>query len=522
MKRLPQLILALLLFVALTPVLAQQRGGELTFGRYADSLFLDPVLNDANLDIWVLTNLYDTLLQPTEDGTGVTPGLAESYEVSEDGLTFTLTLREGIKFADGSDITAEDVKWSLDRARNPENGIWSFTLESVEEITAEGNQVTITLSRPDPVLPAALAMFNSAIMPKDLFEAQPGETDLEKAQAFAENPVGSGPFMLSEWERGSYMVLERNPYYWETGEDGEALPYLDHVRFEIIPDDNTRILRLQSGEIDAAEFIPLSRVQELEADSRIDMELFPSTRVNSVLMNNRETLNDGTPNPLSDERVREAINYATNKEALVQVVAFGNATPTESYMSTTTPFYEAQENYPYDLERAQGLLEEAGYGDGFTVTAIATAGNQDDLALLTALQNMWGEVGIDLEIEQLEAATKTERYRNNDFQMRTAAWTNDINDPSQITSYFAVYENVESLHTGFQSDEVDELFAASQETLDSDERAQQYARIQEIYMDAAPIVFLYETPYPVAMQSDVEGLVQIPLGNYIFKTTYIE
>ena len=135
---------------------------------------------------------------------------------------------------------------------------------------------------------------------------------------------------------------------------------------------------------------------------------------------------------------------------------------------------------------------------------------------------MWGEVGIDLEIEQLEAATKTERYRNNDFQMRTAAWTNDINDPSQITSYFAVYENVESLHTGFQSDEVDELFAASQETLDSDERAQQYARIQEIYMDAAPIVFLYETPYPVAMQSDVEGLVQIPLGNYIFKTTYIE
>ncbi len=522
MRRLPQLFLTLLLFVALTPTLAQQRGGELTFGRYADSLFLDPVLNDANLDIWVLTNLYDTLLQPTEDGTGVTPGLAESYEVSEDGLTFTLTLRDGIKFADGSDITAEDVKWSLDRARNPENGIWSFTLESVEEIATEGNQVTITLSRPDPVLPAALAMFNSAIMPKDLFEAQPGETDLEKAQAFAENPVGSGPFMLSEWERGSYMVLERNPYYWETGEDGEALPYLDSVRFEIIPDDNTRILRLQSGEIDAAEFIPLSRVQELEADARIDMELFPSTRVNSVLMNNRETLNDGTPNPLSDERVREAINYATNKEALVQVVAFGNATPTESYMSTTTPFYEAQENYPYDLERAQQLLEEAGYGDGFTVTAIATAGNQDDLALLTALQNMWGEVGINLEIEQLEAATKTERYRTNDFQMRTAAWTNDINDPSQITSYFAVYENVESLHTGFQSDEVDELFAESQETLDPETRAEQYSRIQEIFMDAAPIVFLYETPYPVAMQEDVEGLVQIPLGNYIFKTTYIE
>ena len=521
MKRLVQLFLVLLITLPLTVSLAQQRGGELTFARYADSLFLDPVLNDANLDIWVLTNLYDTLLQPTEDGKGVKPGLAESYEVSEDGLTVTLTLREGIKFADGSDITAQDVKWSLDRARNPDNGIWSFTLTFVENVAAEGNQVVITLTNPDPVLPAALAMFNSAVMPQQLFEAAPGETDLDKAQAFAENPVGSGPFMLSEWERGSFMVLEKNPYYWEMGEDGEPLPYLDSIRFEIIPDDNTRILRLQSGEIDAAEFIPLSRVQELEADSRVDMELFPSTRVNDILMNNRETLNDGSPNPLSDERVRKALNYATDKEALIQIVTFGNATPMQSYMSTTTPLYTAQEGYPFDPEQAQQLLEEAGYGDGFTVSSMATAGNQDDLALLTALQNMWGQVGVTLEIEQLEAATKTERYRTNDFQMRTAAWTNDINDPSQITSYFAVYENVESLHTGFQSEEVDTLFAESQTTLDESARAEQYASIQEIYMDAAPIVFLYETPYPVAMLTNVEGLVQIPLGNYIFKTTYL-
>ena len=496
-------ILALVLLTGLG--FAQQRGGELTFGRYADSLFLDPVLNDANLDIWVLTNLYDTLLQPTEDGT-----------------TLTLQLRDGIKFADGSPITAEDVKWNLDRARDPENGIWSFTLESVESVEAGDGTVTLHLSRPDPTIEPALAMFNSAIMPKALFEAAPGETMREKAEAFAEQPVGSGPFVLKEWQRGSHMVLERNPYYWEMGADGEPLPYLDTLRFEIIPDDNTRILRLQSGELDAAEFIPLSRVAELDADSRIDMKLFPSTKVNDVLMNNRETLNDGTPNPLADERVRKALNYATNKEALIQVVAFGNATPTQSYMSTTTPYYAAQEGYPYDAEKAKELLQEAGYGDGFTVTALATAGSQDDLALLTALQSMWSEVGVTLEIEQLEAATKTERYRNNDFQMRTAAWTNDINDPSQITSYFAVYDNVESLHTGFQSDEIDTLFAESQQTLDPAKRAEQYARIQEIYMDAAPIVFLYETPFPVAMGQDVEGFVQIPLGNYIFKDAYLE
>ena len=103
-------------------------------------------------------------------------------------------------------------------------------------------------------------MFNSAVMPQKLFEAAEGATDAEKAQAFAEKPIGSGPFVLTEWVRGSYMVMERNPYYWQVDEDGVQLPYLDSVRFEIIPEDATRILKLQAGEIGAAEFIPLSRV----------------------------------------------------------------------------------------------------------------------------------------------------------------------------------------------------------------------------------------------------------------------
>ncbi len=521
MKRFTPIVLALLAALLVGTGLAQQRGGTLTFGRYADSLFLDPVLNDANLDIWVLTSLYDSLLQPTADGTGVQPGLATAWSFSDDGLTLTLDLRDGTKFADGSPITAEDVKWSLDRARNPDNGIWSFTLGSVASIDAAANQVVLHLASPDPTILPALAMFNASIMPQKLFEAEPGATDADKAKTFAEHPIGSGAFVLKEWKRGSSMVIERNPYYWEMGADGKPLPYVDAVRFEIVPDDATRILKLQSRELDAAEFIPLSRVGELRSDSNMNMELFPSTKVNSVLMNNRPELPDGTPNPLSDLRVREAINYATNKQALIQVVNFGIGTPMQSYMSTTTPYYAAIRGYDYDLEKAKSLLADAGYPDGFTVTAISTAGSQDDLSLLTALQSMWGDAGIQLKVEQLDAATKTERYRNNDFQMRTAAWTNDINDPSQITSYFAVYKNVESLHTGFQSDEIDQLFEASQSELDTAKRAEEYQQIQQIYMDAAPIVFLYETPYPVALRSSVKDFNQIPLGVYIFKDAYL-
>jgi peptide/nickel transport system substrate-binding protein len=508
---------------AAEPAASAKSGGTLIYGRFADSLFLDPVLNDANLDIWILNSLYDTLLQSTRDGTGVEPMLATAVEPAEDGMSYTVTLRDGIKFADGSDITADDVIWSLDRARNPENGIWSFSLESVASVEAAGdNQVVLNLNRQDPSIPAALAMFNSAIMPKALFEAATGATDAEKAQAFAEKPIGSGPFVLTEWVRGSYMVIERNPYYWQVDEDGVQLPYLDAVRFEIIPEDATRILKLQAGEIHGAEFIPLSRVAELQADANISMELFPSTRVVSLLMNGRPELLDGTANPLGDVRVRQALNYATDKNALIQVVTYGVGTPERSYMSSTTPLFAEQEMYDYNPERAKELLTEAGFADGFEVSCLAISGSADDAALLTAVQQMWAEVGVTLTIEQVDAATRTERYRANDFQMRTSAWTNDINDPSQITSYFAIYSVVESLHTGFQDAELEDLFTQSQKELDVAKRAEMYDRIQQIYVEAAPIIFLYETPYPVALRTNVQGFYQLPLGQNLFVGAYVE
>lgn len=522
MNRLSQAALTLVAALSVSQALAATRGGQLVYGRYADSLFLDPVLNDANLDIWILTNLYDTLLQPTADGKGVQPGLASRYVASGDGRTLTLTLRPGLKFADGSALTGADVKWSLDRARKPDAGAWSSSLASIDTIAVSGSTVTLKLKRPDPTLPAALATFNAGIMPQKLFTAAPGKNDAEKAKAFAEKPVGSGPFVLSEWKRGSYMILKRNPYYWKKGDDGKALPYLDSVRFEIIPDDNTRILKLQAGELQGAEFIPLSRVAELKRNAALDMELFPSTKVNSILMNNRPTLKNGADNPLSDVRVRQALNYATNKDALIQVVTYGTGKPMTSYMSSTTPLFDTtQKGFPYDLAKAKALLAASKYKGGFEVSVLATSGSADDLALLTALQQMWGAIGVRLKIEQVDAATKTARYRANDFQMRTAAWTNDINDPSQITSYYALFDNIESVHTGFKSAEIDKLFAQSQQELSRITRASQYRRIQSLYAAAAPIVYLYETPYPVALSKKVGGFVQIPLGNNIFSGAWM-
>lgn len=523
-KLLGSAVLAASLLAAAGPaaVAAPQRGGELVFGRYADSLFLDPVLNDANVDIWILTNLYDTLLQPSADGKGVEPGLATAWKVSDDGTTVTLTLREGVKFADGAPLTPEDVKWSLDRARDSQNGIWNGLIGSIDKVEAQGSTIVLGLKHPDPSIVPALATFNTAILPREKFEAEPGATDADKAKSFAEHPVGTGPFVLKSWQRGSSMQLVKNPHHWAKGEDGQPLPYLDGVRFEIVPDDATRILKLQAGELDAAEFIPYARVAELKADTRLAMELYPSTRVFYGNFNVRPQLN-GKDNPLANVKVRQALNHATEKDAIVAIATHNVGKPMDSYMSSATPLHHAAgPAYPYDVAKAKQLLSEAGFADGFEVTMLVLAGNADETATAAALQQMWGAVGVKLTLEQVDNATRTDRYRKGEFQMRLGAWTDDIPDPSEITSYFVYNPNIQAQHSGWKNDEADKLFEQSQQEIDPAKRAAQYERIQEIYLAEAPMLFVYETPYPVALQKRAKGFRQIPLGNNIFAGAYLE
>ena len=502
---------------------AATRGGKMVFARYADSLFLDPVLNDANVDIWILTNLYDTLLRPTADGKSLEPGLAVSWTVSDEGTTVNLKLRQNVKFADGSPLSVEDVVWSLDRARNPQNGQWNFLLESIKSVATAGSDgVVLKLKHPDATILPALATFNAAIMPKKLFEATPGATDAEKARAFAEHPIGTGPFILKSWRRGTEMDLVRNPYYWNQGEDGKPLPYLDELDFPVIPDDATRLLKLKAGEIDGTEFVPYARVKELQADPNIDMQLWPSTKVTYLTVNVRPKLNDGTANPLSNEKVRQALNYGIEKNAVIQITTQGIGTPMQSFMSNATPLaYTPGPAYPYDLAKAKQLLSEAGFANGFEVTCLALSGSADDTSMLTIVQQMWAQLGVRLKIEQVDNATRTARYRAADFQMRTGLWTDDIADPSEITVYFAYYPNIQSQHSGWQDKRVDALYDQSQRELNTAKRAAEYKELQQIYTSAAPMIYLYQTPYPVAFRKDAKGFIQIPLGNNIFETAYV-
>ena len=503
---------------------AATRGGKMVYARYADSLFLDPVLNDANVDIWVLTNLYDTLLSPTSDGQGVTPALATKWEFSPDNKTLTLMLRSDVKFSDGAPMTIDDVKWSLERARDPKAGQWNSSLAAIASIDAkDATTLVLNLKHADPTLLAALATFNAAILPKAAFEASPGASEEEKAKAFAEHPIGTGPFAFASWKHGEVMKLKRNAFYWKMADDGKPLPYLDELEFPVIPDDATRLLKLKAGEVDGAEFIPYARVQELKADPNLRMELWPSTRVRFLMLFDGEKYKDGSPNPIANAKVRQALNYAINKQAMIQITTLNLGKPMTSFMSSATPLYATgPELYPYDPAKAKALLAEAGFSNGFEFSCLSLSGNGDDQSDLTAAQQMWSQIGVKLKIEQVDNATRTAKYRAEDLQCRTSTWTDDIADASEITSYFAYYPNIHSLHSSFQDKQIDALFEKSQEEADTKTRAAEYKEIQSRYNAAAPIVYLYETPYPVAFRKNAKGFVQIPLGNNLFEKAYVE
>jgi peptide/nickel transport system substrate-binding protein len=524
MLRFASLLIAIILVVGGTAG-AATRGGTLVFGRQTDCIYLDPVHTAQNADIWMSLDIYDTLTQPTDDGKSVVPGLASSWQTSADGKAITFKLRPNLKFADGSLLTVQDVQWSLQRAADKATGgEFQFLLASVTGIDIQGDDtVIVRLKHPDPTMLQALATFNAGIVPSKLLMAEPGATVDDKAKSFAEHPVGSGPFTMKSWTRNSEMVLTRNQYYWKQGADGKPLPYLDNIRFLIIPDDATRILKLKAGEIDAAEFIPYSRVAELKADPRLNMVLFPAAQVNYFTINNRPTLKDGTKNPLNDVRVRQALNYATDKQALIQLVTYGIGTPEQSFMPMSTPLsYGTGPLYPYDPNKAKQLLAETGWAGGFDITLYTIAGNADDVAKATALQQMWAPLGVRLKVQQVESATRLARYNAADFQMLTSLWTNDINDPNEITSLFGYYPTIQNRRSGWDDPRIDTLFVQSQEELDPVKRAAEYKEIQERYAAASPIIFAMEVPYPVALAKKVRDFVQIPLGNNIFTNTYLE
>ncbi|WP_099867212.1 ABC transporter substrate-binding protein [Pararhizobium haloflavum] len=427
--------------------LAQQTGA--TIGMQLEPPNLDPTAGAAAaIDEVVYANLFEGLTRFTADGS-VAPALARDWEISEDGLTYTFTLAEDVTFHDGSIFDADDVKFSLDRARADDSinaqKVLFADIESVEVVDPQ--TVEVTLSRPNGSFLFNMAWGDAVIVAE------------ETAGDNATNPVGTGPFAFADWVRGDSVTLARYDGYW-----GEA-PKLDTVTFKFISDPTAAFAAMMAEDIDAFPNFPApENLQQFEADPRFSV-IVGSTEGETVL-----GINNAKP-PFDDVKVREAIAHAIDRQAIIDGAMFGYGTPIGTHFAPHNPAYvDLTETSAHDPERARALLEEAGHGEGFQTTlklpppAYARRGGE-------ILASQLREVGIEAEIINLEWAQWLEEvFTNGDFDLTIVSHTEplDINIYARPDYYFH-YDDAD-----FQA-----LMTSLDQTADDGERAEILKQAQE-------------------------------------------
>lgn len=477
-----------------------EAAGVLTIGRREDSTTFDPIKTAQNIDFWVFSNMYDVLVRVDKSGTKLEPGLAESWTVSDDGLTYTFKIRDA-KFSDGSPITAEDAAFTLTRIRDDEGSLWIDSYSVIDTATAaDAKTLVIKLKTPSAPFLSTLAMPGTSILSKAAMEKM-------GAEAYAENPVVSGAFTLKEWRRGDRVILQKNPDFWQADKVS-----LDGVEWISIPDDNTRMLDVQAGQIDAAIFVPFSRVAELKKDPNLVVHLDPSTREDFLLINHEH-------GALAKKEVRQAIDYAIDKKAIVDAVTFGIGTVANSYVPKGALYYYPDNIVrPYDPEKAKKMLAEAGASD-LKLTYLVDAGYETVEQIAVLVQQQMAKAGITVDIQKTDPSQTWQMLLDGDYDISVNYWTNDILDTDQKTTFVLGEDANMDYMTRYHNDHVKDEVAAARVEMDPKKREAMYVDLQKTAKDDVNWVDLYYSPYINVSRSNVEHFDQNPLGRFFLEDT---
>ncbi len=477
---------AIAAFGAALPATAQTPPGVLVVGQIAEPQALDPHTVTAVNDFRILMNLYDGLVRYADGTLEVEPALAESWQISDDGTTYTFELRDGVQFHDGSAFDADAVVWNFERMLNEDHPLHeetgpfplSFFFSAIEDVTAL-DRLTVEFTLDEPYAPflSNLAYPTGLIVSPEAVEQHGDE--------FGRNPSGTGPFTFTEWRANERVVVERNADYWD------GAPALEAVVFRPITDANTRVAEMLSGGIDVMVEVPPTAVAQFRTDQFNVVEQ-AGPHVWFLILNMRE-------GPFTDKRVRQAANYAIDKRSLTEDVLEGTA---EIAAGPTPPAFawaynEDLDPYPHDPERARELIAEAG-AEGAELTFYVTEGGSgmlDPVPMGTAIQADLEAVGFDVTIETYEWNTFLGRVNpglEGEADMAQMAWmTNDPDTLPFLTLRSEAFPDEGGFNSGYYSNpEVDELLEAARRATDQDERAAHYKRMQEIVQEDAPWVFV--------------------------------
>ncbi|WP_445681918.1 ABC transporter substrate-binding protein [Radicibacter daui] len=475
-----------------------EAAGVLTIGRREDGTTFDPIMTAQNVDFWVFSNVFDVLVRVDKTGTRLEPGLAESWTVSSDGLTYTFKMRAA-KFSDGSPITAEDAAFSLLRIRDDQGSLWADSYKVMDTVEApDATTLIIKLKQPSAPFLSSLAMPGTSILSKAGMEKM-GEA------AYAENPVASGAFSVKEWVRGDRVVLEKNPNFWQADRVS-----LDGVEWISIPDDNTRMLKVQAGELDSAIFVPFSSIAELQKDPNLTVHLDTSTREDHLLINHAHGL-------LGNKDVRQAIDMAIDKKAIVDAVTFGIGSVANSYIPAGALYHYADNlSRPYDPEKAKAMLAKAGASD-LKLKYVVNAGDAVDEQIAVLLQQQLSRAGIGVDLQKVDPSQSWDMLVAGDYDISVMYWTNDILDPDQKTTFVLGHDSNNNYMTNYKNEAVKELVAKARIEADPAKREQMYIDLQKMAKDDVNWIDLYYSPYRNVSRKNIKNFYQNPLGRFFLE-----
>lgn len=488
----------------------------LVFGRGGDSVSLDGAAVTDGESIKVTQNIFETLLNFNEEDTTVEAGLAKEWEVSEDGLTYTFHLQEGVKFHDGTDFNAEAVVKNFERWSNgAEEEFYYYTsmfkaegqniiskVEATDDLT-----VVMTLSRPQAPFLKNIAMAVFGIASPTAFEANP--------DTFGENPVGTGPFKFVEWKRNDSITLTKNEDYWQ-----EGLPKLDKVIFRSIPDNSARLNALTTGEIDLADGINPSDAAQIEGNADLQLIERPSMNVGYLGLTT-------TRAPFDNKLVRQAVNYAINKEEIVNAFFEGRADVAKNPMPPSVSGYNDEiTGYEYNPEKAKELLAQAGY-DGKEIELWAMPVPRpympDGQKIAEAIQKNLADVGMPSKIVTFEWATYIDKASKGEADAFLLGWTGDNGDADNFLYALLDKDTIGSNNYSYYSnDELHNILIAAQSEVDEEKRNELYKQAQVIIHEDAPWVNIAHSTPLLGASKAVTDYVPHPTGSESLENVSIQ
>lgn len=470
----------------------------------ADAVTLDPHGTNDQPSSRVMKQIYETLVNQNEN-MELEPGLAESWE-QVDELTFEFELKQGVKFHNGEELTANDVKFTILRALESSHvghivgAIDPAKVEIIDEYT-----IRIGTKEPFAALLAHLAHTGSSILNE--------KAVTEAGDDYGQKPVGTGPYKFSNWNHGDSIELVKFDEY----HDASRAAKIQKVVMRNVTEIANRTIELETGGVDIAYDIQPSDVSRVEANSDLVLlrvQNLSNTYIGFNLLKK----------PFDDVRVRQAINYALNTEAIVEAVYQGTGAPSKGPLGPNVwASHQGLEEYGFDVEKAKELMADAGYADGFS-TSIWTNDNQLRMDIAEILQNQLRQINIDTEVKVVEWGSYLEGTAAGEHDMFILGWVTVTGDPDYglYSLFHSAMHGDAGNRTFYSNARVDELLDKARTSAEPDVREAAYKEVQEIVREDAPWIFTWDGENLSGTQKNVKGFVQHPAGHHRLWTVYFE